>query len=127
MFQRNFAWYLFRLYLLSLITLMLIKTKGTIQLSSTILGIRSDYFIHACLFIPWFVLSWFSKRIQFDIISISKSLGYGIIFAAFCESLHLFVPYRTFSIFDFFANCIGLSIGFLVFFSISRFFLRDNF
>jgi len=37
----------------------------------------------------------------------------GILFAAFCESLHLWIPYRSFSGLDFVANICGLTIGIL--------------
>jgi hypothetical protein len=124
--KRNLNWYFFRLYLLSLITLMLIKTKGTIQLSSTILGIRSDYFIHACLFIPFMGLKWFSNRFNLNFSSVVYSYGFGIAFAALCESLHLLVPYRTFSIYDFFANSVGLTIGYLFLIVIAPFFMAHK-
>jgi VanZ family protein len=37
----------------------------------------------------------------------------GVLFAAFCESLHLWIPYRSFSGLDFVANICGLTIGIL--------------
>ena len=114
MIARRLSKFLFRFYQVSLVLLMLIKTKGTIELSSTILGIRTDYFIHACLFVPFMGLWWFWKRFQFRRQLVLNSFVQGILFAAFCESLHLLVPYRTFSIFDFFANCFGLTFGYLM-------------
>ena len=114
MIARRLSKFLFRFYQVSLVLLMFIKTKGTIELSSTILGIRTDYFIHACLFVPFMCLWWFWKRFQFRRQLVLYSFVQGILFAAFCELLHLLVPYRTFSIFDFFANCFGLTIGYLM-------------
>jgi VanZ family protein len=46
---------------------------------------------------------------------------YGFTFASFCEFLHIFIPYRTASIFDLLANYLGVTIGFLVFKLAQRF------
>ncbi|MBI2257432.1 MAG: VanZ family protein [Flavobacteriia bacterium] len=71
------------------------------------LGIRSDHWIHAILFSPFmfFCFQIFEKKhflIHFFL---------GISLACFLESSHYFIPYRSFSIFDFFANLCGIIVG----------------
>ncbi len=101
---------LYFLYLIVLILLFVLPTKGTVRLNPTILGIRTDLFIHSMLFIPYYALYvlYRKEKMQFKQAIIS-----GIVFAAFCESLHLWIPYRSFSGLDFVANVSGLTIGFL--------------
>ena len=101
---------LYFLYLIVLILLFVLPTKGTVRLNPTILGIRTDLFIHSMLFIPYYTLYvlYRKEKMQFKQAIIS-----GLVFAAFCESLHLWIPYRSFSGLDFVANVSGLTIGFL--------------
>ena len=101
---------LYFLYLIVLILLFVLPTKGTVRLNPTILGIRTDLFIHSMLFIPHYALYvlYRKEKMQFKQAIIS-----GIVFAAFCESLHLWIPYRSFSGLDFVANVSGLTIGIL--------------
>ena len=101
---------LYFVYLLVLILLFVLPTKGTVRLNPTILGIRTDLFIHSMLFIPYYGLYvlYRKEKMQFKQAIIS-----GIVFAAFCESLHLWIPYRSFSGLDFVANVCGLTLGIL--------------
>jgi len=101
---------LYFVYLIVLILLFVLPTKGTVRLNPTILGIRTDLFIHSMLFIPYYALYvlYRKEKMQFKQAIIS-----GIVFAAFCESLHLWIPYRSFSGLDFVANVCGLTIGIL--------------
>lgn len=101
---------LYFVYLIVLILLFVLPTKGTVRLNPTILGIRTDLFIHTMLFIPYyaFYLLYKKEKMQFKQAIIS-----GVVFAAFCESLHLWIPYRSFSGLDFVANLCGLTIGIL--------------
>ncbi len=102
---------LFRLYLLTIIILMMIRTDGKIKLAKTILGVRGDHFVHATLFIPYMLFIGVIYYQKNNVYLIKNKLYYAIGFGAFCESIHLFLPYRTFSVFDFFANCFGIGLG----------------
>jgi hypothetical protein len=106
--------FIYYLYISIIIVLMLIKTNGKIKLAETIWGFRGDHFVHSSIFIPYMIFIGLIYSKENNRFLFSKKLPLAIIFAAFCESLHLFLPYRTFSIFDFFANCIGLVIGMVV-------------
>jgi len=101
---------LYFVYLIVLILLFVLPTKGTVRLNPTILGIRSDLFIHSTLFIPYFTLYIFYRK---EKMQFKQAIITGVLFAAFCESLHLWIPYRSFSGLDFVANICGLTIGIL--------------
>ena len=106
---------LFAIYIVSLITLLVIPTSGTINLEKTFFGIRSDHFIHATLFLPFMGYIWIKNLHKNSVSGFVKYYFIGILFAALCESLHYFIPYRSFDIHDFYANVTGLSIGCLIF------------
>jgi hypothetical protein len=116
--------FIYYLYISVIITLMLIKTNGRIKLATTIWGFRGDHFVHASIFIPYMVIIGLIYTKENNYFLISKKLPFAILFAAFCESLHIFLPYRTFSIFDFFANCIGLMLGMIINITIKEFLLK---
>lgn len=113
--------FIYYLYISIIIILMLIKTDGKIKLAETIWGFRGDHFVHSSIFIPYMIIIGLIYSKENNRFLISKKLPFAILFAAFCESLHLFLPYRTFSIFDFFANCIGLGMGMVIHFLIKYF------
>lgn len=112
--------FIYYLYISIIIILMLIKTDGKIKLAETIWGFRGDHFVHSSIFIPYMIIIGLINSKENNRFLISKKLPFAILFAAFCESLHLFLPYRTFSIFDFFANCIGLGMGMVVWLVVKR-------
>ena len=112
------------LYIITIVTLMVIKTDGKIKLAETIWGFRGDHFVHSSIFIPYMIIIGLINSKENNRFLISKKLPFAILFAAFCESLHLLLPYRTFSIFDFFANCIGLMIGMVIWFVVRRIVIR---
>ncbi len=97
-------------YLIVLIVLFVLPTKGTVRLNPTILGIRTDLFIHSMLFIPYYGLYFLYRK---EKMFFKQAIITGLLFAAFCESLHLWIPYRSFSGLDFVANVSGLTIGIL--------------
>ena len=111
---------LFRLYLFSIILLMMIRTDGKIKLAKTILGVRGDHFVHATLFIPYMLFIGVIYYQKTNVYLLRNKLFYAIGFGAFCESIHLFLPYRTFSIFDFFANCFGIGLGMVLWILIKK-------
>ena len=106
---------LFVIYIITLITLLVIPTSGTIKLDKTFLGIRTDHFIHATLFLPFMGYIWIKNLHKKSVTGFLTFYVAGMLFAAFCESLHYFIPYRSFDIQDFYANVTGLSIGCMVF------------
>ena len=112
------------LYIITIVTLMVIKTDGKIKLAETIWGFKGDHFVHSSIFIPYMIIIGLINSKENNRFLISKKLPFAILFAAFCESLHLLLPYRTFSIFDFFANCIGLMIGMVIWFVVRRIVVR---
>jgi hypothetical protein len=107
----HFQQVLFRIYILTILILMVIRTDGKIRLAKTIWGFRGDHFVHSTIFIPYMIIIGFIYPSENNLYLITKKLPLAIAFGAFCESLHIFLPYRTFSIFDFFANCFGILMG----------------
>jgi VanZ family protein len=101
------------IYLLLVIVLLVMPTSDTgIKLNFYFLGIRSDHWVHGIMFTPFMILCKLNfKRENFII-----CLFFGIAFAAFCESLHYFLPYRSFDIHDFYANLCGIAIGSFAYF-----------
>jgi Na+/melibiose symporter-like transporter len=75
------------------------------------LGIRSDKYAHALLFFPFSILMFHLHEFFERKYSALKLYFLGIMLCAICESMHYFIPYRSFDFFDFVANCVGLSIG----------------
>lgn len=112
-FLNNPALYrkLYVVYLLTLLTLLTIKMPEDNDLPKFFLGISMDKWIHTLLFSP-LVLGWYLAEFTKQTISILKFVFLiAIPFAAFCETLHYFIPYRAFSLLDFVANCAGISFG----------------
>lgn len=108
-------------YLIVLIVLFVLPTKGTVRLNPTILGIRTDLFIHSMLFTPYYGLYFLYRK---EKMLFKQAIITGLLFAAFCESLHLWIPYRSFSGLDFLANICGLTIGVLVVIVFQKFLSR---
>lgn len=107
--------YLYVVYILTIITLLILPPSDGIKLNKTIFGIRTDLVIHATMFVPFMGYFWFQNWVKSSLKRFLKFFGYGVLFAAFCESIHLVVPYRSFDVTDFFANVTGLAIGSLIF------------
>jgi glycopeptide antibiotics resistance protein len=98
-------------YILTVLTLLTMPSSGASSLPKTILGIKSDLMIHTILFIPFMPIRWILTKKN----TYKKNILFGILFCAFCESLHYFIPYREFSFSDMFANFTGLFLGSLIF------------
>lgn len=105
---------LFYFYLFGLLTLMVIPTNGTIDLSGQYFGFRADHIVHSSVFFPFTLFFAFHLYNRKKTVSIIRFFFISFLLAGFFESLHYFLPYRTFSVFDFFANCIGISFGYLL-------------
>jgi hypothetical protein len=99
---------IFTVYIITVVILLSLDMSGsTIKIHRLIFGIPSDKYIHALLFLPFMIIcSNIYNRSNFII-----HLFIGLFFASICESLHYFLPYREFSIHDFYANAIGIMIG----------------
>jgi hypothetical protein len=111
----------FFVYVSVILLLMLIPTGTQINLNHSIYGFRADHIIHSMLFVPYMLLiGLINKTLPlFDLIK--KKLLVALGFGALCETFHLFLPYRSFSIFDYFANCFGITIGLLLFIGIGKY------
>lgn len=102
---------LFYTYICCIIILLIIPLNGTINLTHVYFGFRSDHIVHSLIFLPFMFLCFLSQVVETSI----NLLIIGFLFAAFCETLHVFIPYRNASIFDFYANCIGITSSFVLF------------
>ena len=102
---------LFFIYITIIVLLLVLPLNGTLRLSNVYFGFRSDHIIHCLIFTPFISLCFLGKLAT----STLRLLVFGYTFASFCEFLHVFIPYRTASIFDLLANYIGVTIGFLLF------------
>jgi hypothetical protein len=99
---------LFACYLVVIVYLLLSKPTGNIPKFDLSFWIFPDDKVkHVLLFSPYMVLQFFSKLNKPFIVL----FFIGIFVCSAAESMHYFVPYREFSIFDFFANLIGLTFG----------------
>ncbi len=107
----------FYTYVMIIVLLLVLPLNATVRLSNFYFGFRSDHIIHCLIFTPFMLLSYLGR-----VATMSKYLlVYGFIFASFCELLHVFIPYRQASIFDLFANFLGVFFGFLCFKLAQRF------
>lgn len=99
----------FYLYIFCVLILVFfpINTQKTLN-NTSVLFLRTDYFLHAILFIPWM---FFIRIINFSFLS-EFLLGIG--FASATEGIHYFLPYRTFNLNDLIANISGIIIGIIV-------------
>ncbi len=113
--NKRFLKRLFFIYLSVILILMLMPTGRHINLNHSFFGFRADHIIHSTLFFPYMLfIGLINKKLSFiDLIKIKLPIALG--FGALCETFHLFLPYRSFSIFDYFANCFGITIGLLLF------------
>jgi VanZ family protein len=108
-FSSNVYKKFFYVYVTIILLLLVLPLNGTIRLSNFYFGFRSDHIIHCLIFTPFMLLGYLGRVA----IMPKYLLIYGFIFASFCELLHVFIPYRQASIFDLFANFLGVFIGFL--------------
>ena len=100
----------FYTYSSCIIILLILPLNGTINLTEVYFGFRSDHIVHSLIFLPFMFLCFLGKIAT----TLGKLVVFGFFFAAFCESLHLVIPYRNASIFDFIANCIGMTFSFVL-------------
>lgn len=100
-------------YVIAIVILSVAPTNSNkqVDLSSTqILSIRSDYLLHALLFVPWMMLiqlRWKKKGIDFFI----ETLVAGIFLATLSEGVQFVLPYRSFNLVDLEANWLGVVAG----------------
>jgi hypothetical protein len=119
--NNTFVRKLFYSYLCIILTLMLIPTGKHIDLNHSVYGFRADHILHSTIFVPYLLLiGLLNKKLPLNVL-IKKKLPIALGFGAMCETFHLFLPYRSFSIFDYFANCFGITIGLLLFIGIGKY------
>lgn len=87
-------------------------------------GIRGDYFLHFTAFIPYsmmFVHYAFLRRknvLLFAMLALAS--------AAMYELIHLFIPDRSFNLFDALSNAIGATLGLIFYFILIKTRVLDN-
>lgn len=86
-----------------------------------VMQIRYDYISHTLLFIPWTVLVWWGWRLPLRskrerIIAFVALLGFAVV----CESIQLPLTYRTFNVNDLLANLLGVILGFLLVWGLTK-------
>ncbi len=112
---------LFYIYISFILILMLMPTGKHINLNHSIYGFRADHIVHSTIFVPYMIFIGLINN-NLSIIELLKSkLFIALGFGALCETFHLFLPYRSFSIFDYFANCFGITIGLLLLIGIGKY------
>jgi VanZ family protein len=111
----------FTIYITAIILLMLIPTGKHINLNHSIYGFRADHLVHSTIFLPYMLLTGLlNKHLKINEI-VRKKLPIALGFGALCETIHLFLPYRTFSVFDYVANCFGITIGLVLFIGVGKY------
>jgi hypothetical protein len=119
--NNTFVRKLLYIYLSIILILMLMPTGKHINLNHSVYGFRADHILHSTIFVPYFLLiGLINKKLPLNVL-IKKKLPIVLGFGAMCETFHLFLPYRSFSIFDYFANCFGITIGLLLFIGIGKY------
>ena len=105
---------LFYIYISFILILMLMPTGKHINLNHSIYGFRADHLVHSTIFLPYMLLiGLLNKHLKINEL-VRKKLPIALGFGALCETFQLFLPYRTFSVFDYVANCFGITIGLLL-------------
>lgn len=111
----------FNIYIATVLLLMLIPTGKHINLNHSIYGFRADHLAHSTIFLPYMLLiGLLNKHLKINEL-VRKKLPIALGFGALCETFHLFLPYRTFSVFDYVANCFGITIGLLLLIGIGKY------
>lgn len=109
---RTISRYLFPIYLMVMLFLLVRKpSTSSPEFNLGFWGIPPDKVGHTILFLPYMVLQYYCERKQHFVIL----LFFGIFVCSLAESLHYFLPYREFSVYDYMANLVGLSLGSLIF------------
>jgi VanZ family protein len=87
-------------------------------------GIRGDYFLHFTAFIPYSMMF-----VHYAFLRRKNVVVYGILAlcsAAMYEMIHLFIPDRSFNLFDAMSNAIGASLGLILYFVFVKMRILDN-
>ena len=105
----SFMRYLFYVYLVAAIGISAIPIgdSGSLSRVTVVNVLRLDYLLHALLFIP-LVSLW---RFGLPGHSWRMIMGGGIILAAFCELIQMWLPYRGYNINDLIGNMTGVLLG----------------
>lgn len=110
---------LFYLYLLTALILHVIPTGSSISLNEFEIGdLRLDYLLHTLIFLPWMPLIRLRSIQDKTSLSLKKSVIWliaGTLFAALCETVQIWIPYRSFNPLDLLFNISGILLGLLFF------------
>lgn len=109
----------FYLYLLTALILHVIPTGSAISFNEFEIGdLRLDYLLHTLVFLPWMPLIRLRSIQDKRNLSLKKSVIWliaGILFAALCENVQIWIPYRSFNPLDLLFNISGILLGLLFF------------
>ena len=113
--NQPYIWF-FTLYFIILLSLYIIPFGGGFSLNQHhFSGFRYDHILHTLLFIPttFVIAPIFLRQTQFRVM---KIVVLSITVAVLFETIHLIVPYRTFTVEDLLSNLIGVVLGACCFF-----------
>lgn len=114
-FIEKYSSTLFIVYVAILFSLLIAPLNG-IKLNQNIFYFSIDKFIHSFIFIPFFIgLRYYKPNFK-----IGKSIVISYFSGISLELLHLFIPYRTFSFGDIFANVIGITLSIGIYYSLKK-------
>jgi glycopeptide antibiotics resistance protein len=113
----SFTKYLFYVYLIAIVGISAIPIgdSGSLSRVTVVNVLRLDYLLHSLLFIP-LVSLW---RFGLPGHSWWMILGGGIILAACCELIQMWLPYRGYNINDLIGNMTGVLLGIPVYYFLS--------
>ncbi|MBN1472252.1 MAG: VanZ family protein [Syntrophaceae bacterium] len=107
-------------YIIALILLSIVSFNGDLAPNKKhVVGIRTDYIIHALFFIPWMILAnlrWNQNNYGKVFLSV---LGIGLVLAVVSEIVQLLIPRKAFNPIDLAANGVGIIVGTMIWFLLS--------
>jgi len=106
------------LYIIIVIALHLIPMGGYSINRMNFGPFRGDYLIHLICFLPWmFLLTFSSHKRKIGALKGLAWMGIGIILAVIVETIHCWLPHRSFNPMDAMFNVAGVVVGAGVFFA----------
>lgn len=108
-FKKIIRW-LFILYLGVVLFLHVMHADDFTELEEYFLGLRTDHWLHAIMFIPLGFL------VHYVFVNRKILIGFTLFCCFFFETLQYFLPYRSFDITDIFSDITGTAIGLILYF-----------
>lgn len=107
-------------YIIALILLSVISINGDLSPNKKHWGgIRTDYIIHALIFIPWMILANLRWNQNNHCKIFWSVLGIGFALALVSEFVQLLIPGKAFNPIDLAANGVGIIVGAMIWFLLS--------